>query len=123
MARCKPPIEPCACCGYAPLHRGERVSDIDDATCPRCLAEYAMNEEGTIRYRYDLPDTPLPREHWILREHYPEAEEGCVLFAGRTDDSGRTYCRTCRQYVPFRQWRDGGLEPRSRHACPRDPPA
>lgn len=65
MARCKPPIEPCAVCGFAPLERGERVSDIDDATCPRCLAEYSMNEEGTIRFRFNLPGTPLPRERWL----------------------------------------------------------
>lgn len=62
------PREPCRACGYEPLERGYRGhpggADGSETECPRCLAQYALDDDGHIQFMYELPGRPLPSEQW-----------------------------------------------------------
>lgn len=61
------PQEPCRICGYGPLERGPNLTrsvDSSETECPRCLAQFALDDEGRIEFMFDLPGVPLPREQW-----------------------------------------------------------
>jgi hypothetical protein len=50
----------------------------------------------------------------------PGEGDECEILTGRVNERGNTWCRTCEQYVPFRQRRDAGLDVVTDLACPRE---
>jgi hypothetical protein len=63
------PTEPCRICGYEFLERGQHGHGVDgsETECPVCLAQYALDDDGSIEFMYDLPNVPLTEQCWPER--------------------------------------------------------